>query len=534
MDIYSKSIAIFRKICYDTFRVGKFRMRREESKEGTTVCLCIAYALLYYKKVGRKMYDVCIVGCGVIGAATAFELSKYQLKTLVLEKENDIAMGATRANSAIIHAGYDPKPDTLMAKLNVKGNLMTEKLCKDLSVPFNRIGSLVLAFSEEEMNTVRDLYDRGNKNGVPDMRILSKEEVLQKEPMVSDKVVGALFAPSAGIITPWEYALAMCEVAVTNGVTLKLNNKVTDIKKEQDAFTITTDKDTYKAKYVINAAGVESDLIHNMVAEKTFTVLPNRGEYYLMDKCEIIRADHVLFQCPNKDGKGVLVSPTMDGNLIVGPNAVAVDSEKDTDNTAEGLNFVRQHALKSVPSLNFRNSIRNFSGVRSNTDHDEFMISIATDNFLDLAGIKSPGLSSAPAIAEYAVDLLKYCGMPTEKNASAVTTRKKVCFRRLNEAQKKEVIKQNPLFGRVICRCETITEGEIVEAIHSPITPCSVDGIKRRTGAGMGRCQGGFCGPRVLDILAREKHISPMDVLQDGEGSKILLSKTKQEDSQNV
>ena len=475
------------------------------------------------------MYDVAIIGCGVIGAATAFELSKYKLSIAVLEKENDIGMGASRANSAIIHAGYDPKPGTLMARLNVEGNAITEQLCKDLSVPFSRIGSLVMAFSDEEMDTVRDLFDRGTKNGVPNMKILSADEVHQMEPQVSDKVVGALYAPSAGIICPWEYTLAMAEVAVVNGAEMKLSTKVEGIEKKDNHYVIHTNKGDVEAKYIVNAAGVESDKIHEMVAEKTFTIMPNRGEYYLMDKCEVERANHVLFQCPNKDGKGVLVSPTTGGNLIVGPNAEAVESENDVNNTAAGMAFVREKAYKSVPTINYRKSIRNFSGVRATSDHDEFQIGIAAENFVDLAGIKSPGLSSAPAIAMEAVKLLKECGMAAEKNAQATTTRKRIHFRTLSDAQKQAVIKENPLYGRVICRCETITEGEIVDAIHSPIPPCSVDGVKRRAGSGLGRCQGGFCGPRGVDILARELKVNPMEILQDGEGSKILLSETKQE-----
>lgn len=475
------------------------------------------------------MYDVAIIGCGVIGAATAFELSKYQLKLVVLEKENDVAMGASRANSAIIHAGYDPKPGTLMARLNVRGNAMAEKLCADLSVPFERIGSLVLAFTDEEMETVKLLYDRGNQNGVPNQRILTAEEVKEMEPQVSDQVKGALYAPSAGIINPWDYTLAFAETAVRNGAEVKLSAGVTGIEKKEDFYLLHTAKGDVEARYVINAAGVDSGTIHEMVAEKTFTIMPNRGEYYLMDKSEGERAHHVLFQCPNKDGKGVLVSPTTGGNLIVGPNAEGVQSAEDTNNTAFGMAFVQQKAAKTMPTINYRNSIRNFAGVRANSDMDEFQISVAAENFIDLAGIKSPGLSSAPAIAEEAVALLKTCGFAPEKKENPVTTRKKIRFRKLTDAEKQAVIRENPLYGRVICRCETITEGEIVEAIHSPIPPCSLDGVKRRAGSGMGRCQGGFCGPRVLDILSRELKKNPMEILQDGKDSRILLSETKKE-----
>ncbi len=475
------------------------------------------------------MIDVAVIGCGIIGAAAAFELSKYQASVAVLEKENDIAMGETRANSAIIHAGYDPKPGTLMARFNVQGNAMTEQLCKDLDVPFARIGSFVLAFSEEETATVRTLYERGVENGVPGLQILDGDEVRKMDPEVSPEVVCALYAPSAGIITPWEYALALAETAVRNGVELHLSTKVTGITKIDGGYRIETTKGPFEARYVINAAGVYSDVIHDMVAPHAFTVLPNKGEYYVLDKSECGRARHVLFQCPNQDGKGVLITPTMDHNLLVGPNASSVSGPEKTGNTAEGMAFVREKAAKTMPSLTYRNAIRNFAGVRANTDKDEFQIAVAAEHFIDLAGIKSPGLSSAPAIALEAVRLLGTCGFRPEKKADPVLTRRKKRFRFMSEEERKQAVRENPLYGRVICRCETVTEGEIVDAIRSPIPPCSVDGIKRRAGSGMGRCQGGFCGPRVVDILARELGISPLSVLQDGAGSYILMSETKKE-----
>ncbi|MBE5787183.1 MAG: NAD(P)/FAD-dependent oxidoreductase [Clostridiales bacterium] len=475
------------------------------------------------------MYDVAIIGCGVIGAAAAFELSKYHLNLAILEKENDVAMGASRANSAIIHAGYDPKPGTLMARLNVEGNRMAEALCRDLSVPFSRIGSLVLAFTPDEMDTVWELYDRGMKNGVPGLEVIMPDKIREMEPQISDQVVGALWAPSAGIINPWDYTLAFAETAVRNGAEVMLNTQVIGIEKADDHYILHTNQGNVHARYIVNAAGVESGDVHEMVADKTFSILPNRGEYFLMDKCEIERANHVLFQCPNKNGKGVLVSPTTGGNLIVGPNAEGVSDAGCVNNTASGMAFIREKALKTVPTINFRNSIRNFSGVRANPDQDEFQIGIAAENFIDLAGIKSPGLSSAPAIALECVKLLKDCGLQLQPKANPITTRKKIRFRALTDEQKQQAIQENPLYGRVICRCETITEGEIVDAIHSPIPPCSVDGVKRRAGTGMGRCQGGFCGPRVVDILARELNVSPMDILQDGHGSRILLSETKKE-----
>ncbi len=474
------------------------------------------------------MYDVAIIGCGITGAATAFELSKYELKTIVLERENDIAMGATRANSAIIHAGYDPEPDTLMARLNVKGCAMAKELCAALDVPYKNCGSLVLAFTDADMITIRELYERGVKNGVPDLQVLSAEEVRAIEPNVSDTVMGALYAPTAGIINPWEYALAFAETAVRNGVEIARNAGVSGIESKDGFYRLTAGGKTVDAKFVINAAGVDSAIIHEMVAPKSFTVRPSRGEYFLFDKCEGGTAKHVLFQCPTAAGKGVLISPTVHGNLIVGPNAVPSEDSHRVNTTAEGLAYVRSAAEKSVKRLNFRSSIRNFAGMRANTDQTDFIIGMAADRFLDLAGIKSPGLSCAPALAEEAVKVLGENGLALNRKSSPITTRKQLRFKELSDAEKNAAIEQNPLYGRVICRCETITEGEIVAAIHSPIPPCSLDGVKRRAGSGMGRCQGGFCAPRVLDILARELGISPIDIPKDGAGSYILTGETKE------
>ena len=479
------------------------------------------------------MYDITIIGCGIVGAAAAFALSKYKLKILVLEKENDIALGATRANSAIIHAGYDPKPGTLMARLNVEGCAMAEKLCRDLDVPYAGIGSLVLAFSEADEAVLKELYERGIQNGVPGLRILSAAEVSEMEPEVSPRVSAALYAPSAGIVNPWEYALAFAETAVKNGVEICLRSAVTDIKRENNAYTLTVGDKKISSRYVINAAGVDSALIHEMVSPSAFSIKPSKGEYFLMDKCEGQRARHILFQCPGPEGKGVLVSPTVHGNLIVGPNAVACKDAHRVNTTAEGLSFVKSAAIKSVPGIQFRNSIRNFAGMRANTDRDDFIIGFAAPGFLDLAGIKSPGLSSAPAIALEAVRLLESDGLKLTSNPDAVSTRKKVRFASLSDSEREALVKENPLYGRVICRCETITEGEIADAIHSPIPPCSPDGIKRRAGSGMGRCQGGFCGPRVLEILARETGMDALDIPKDTDGSYILYSETKAGGAEN-
>ena len=475
------------------------------------------------------MYDVAIVGCGIIGAATAYQLARYRLSVVVLEAMNDVANATTKANSAILHAGYDPEPGTKMARLNVEGVKMAKELCEKLSVERREIGSFVLAFSQEEMATVRELFDRGNKNGVPGLRVLTGEEVRAMEPAISGEVAGALYAPSAAIVSPWEFCLALAETAVRNGVELRLSSPVTAIEKREGSFLLRTASGEVEARYVVNAAGVESDRVHAMVGGDSFHITPNRGEYYLLDKTQGTLVDKVVFQCPNKDGKGVLVAPTVHGNLIVGPNAQAVDGPDEVGNTAAGLAFVKKMALKSVPGINFRDSIRNFAGVRANSDQSDFIIeeSEAAPGFVNLGGIKSPGLSAAPAIGVEAVKLLQGCGLKLEEKDSFTDTRSRVVFRHLPPEEKERMVRENPLYGRVICRCETITGGEIVEAIHRPIVPRTIDAIKRRCNAGMGRCQGGFCGPRVVEILSRELGLSPGQIVQDKAGTWLLSRETK-------
>lgn len=474
------------------------------------------------------MQDVIIIGCGVIGAACAYELSKYDVSVTVLEKSNDVANGTTKANSAIVHAGYDPMPGTKMAKLNVDGNRMMGEICKKLDIPFKRIGSHVLAFSEKEMETVHELYRRGTENGVPDMKILTGDEVRKMEPNISEDVVGSLYAPSAGIISPWELTLAMIETAVRNGTNLQLEAPVTAIKKKDGIFHVTTPKGEFTASIIINAAGNHAENVHEMIGVKEFTIQPCRGEYYLLDKSEGTRVGSVVFQCPSERGKGILVAPTVHGNLIVGPDSVNVDDPDDTSNTAAGLDYVRKMATLSVPSISFRDNIRNFAGIRANHSGDDFLIgeSKTVEGFYNIAGIKSPGLSSAPAIALEAVDYVN-SKFELKKKESYCDSRTRIKFKELSDEEKAEVIKKNPLYGRVICRCETVTEGEIVDAIHSPVPPTTINGVKRRVGAGMGRCQGGFCAPRVQEILSRELGVDMEEILMDGPGSYILTGRTK-------
>ena len=461
------------------------------------------------------MFDVVVIGAGIMGAAVSRELSKYELKVLLLDKENDVSCGTTKANSAIVHAGYDAKEGSLMAKYNVLGNAMYGKLCEEVDAPFRKVGSYVLAFSEKEKEHLEMLYQRGLNNG---------------EPHVSKEAVAALYAGTAGITGPWELATKLVENAMENGVELKLNAEVANIKKENDVFKIELKNgEIIEAKAIVNAAGVYADFINNMLSNKKFKITPRIGEYYLLDKIQGYLTDSVIFQCPTEMGKGILVSKTAHGNIIVGPTASDVDNKDDVGNTQAGLDTVRQFATKSIKDINFRDNIRNFAGLRAEADTGDFILGEAEDvkGLFNIAGTKSPGLTSAPAMAiDLAKMIVESFGGVKEKT-NFVKNRKMIHFITLSPEEKAEVIKKDPRYGRIICRCENITEGEIVDAIHRKCGGRTLNGIKRRVRPGAGRCQGGFCGPRVQEILARELGEDLEEIVMEQKDSYILTGKTK-------
>lgn len=474
------------------------------------------------------MVDVAIIGCGVTGAAVAYQLAKKQVSVLILEAENDVSMGTTKANSAILHAGYDPEPGTSMARLNVRGSALAKEICAALDVPYKQTGSFVVAFGPEQEKTLRRLYENGAANGVPGLEILSGEKARALEPNLSPEITAALHAPSAAIVSPWEFALAMAENAVQNGADLQLETRVTGLTPTEGGWKIETTKGDFEARFVVNAAGVDAGKVHALAAPENFVTKPCRGEYYLLDKSAGNTVGRVIFQCPTAAGKGVLVAPTVHGNLIVGPNAQDVADSADTATTAMGLAQVAQSARKSVPGVDLSACIRTFAGIRANTDRPDFVIQWAAPGFLDLAGMKSPGLSAAAAVGEEAAALLQRAGLVLKEKENPVTTRKRIRFKELPGEEKAALIAREPSYGRVICRCETVTEGEIIAACHTAIPPRSIDGVKRRVGAGMGRCQGGFCGPRVMEILSRELGKSPLEIPQEGAASILITGRTKQ------
>lgn len=478
-----------------------------------------------------KQADVVVIGGGITGTAILHELAKYNLRAVLVEQEPELAAGTTKANSAILHAGFDAPTGSMKARMNVAGNAMYHDLKDELDLDIRWSGSYVAALDDEQMDVLKELLERGNANGVPGLKIISGDEMRKEEPNVSKDIKGALWAPTAGICWPFGLALAFAENAVINGAEVIRECQVTGITVEDGAVkAVETDKGTIETKYVINAAGVHADEISRLAGDDTFKIHPRRGEYILFDKTA--QKDLVyspIFPTPTKMGKGILVCATTHGNVFVGPNAQDMpDEEKDdTAVTIPGMDEILDKARRLVPNIPVGATITEFAGVRAVSSTGDFILgpSEKTKGLIQAAGIQSPGLTSAPAIAKYLVD-----GIVAETGATTKTDYKKgrpvqPCFRMMAEADQKALIAKDPRYGRVICRCETITEGEIVDAIHRPVGARTVDGVKRRTRAGMGRCQGGFCGPRVTQILSRELNIPVTEVRKEMRNSYMFYNK---------
>jgi glycerol-3-phosphate dehydrogenase len=479
----------------------------------------------------KDMYDVVIIGAGVSGCAVARELSRYQVNVCVVDKCEDVCCGTSKANSAIVHAGFDAESGSLMAKLNVEGNAMMDALSKELDFPFRRNGSMVVCTSEDELDGLKVLYDRGVKNGVPNLKILNREEAHKMEPNLADDVCGALYAPTGGIVCPFNMTIALAENAFENGAEFRFDTEVTGIVKEDGSYTLKTDKGDIEARYVVNAAGVYADDFHNMVSAKKIHITPRRGDYCLLDHTAGTHVDKTVFALPTKYGKGVLVTPTIHGNLLVGPTAIDIEDKEGVNTTREGLDELTQRASLSVKNIPMRQVITSFAGLRAHEDGHEFIIGEAEDakQFIDVAGIESPGLSSAPAIGVMVADLLRDL-MHLEKKADFKATRKGILNpSELSLEERNKLIKENPAYGTIICRCEMVTEGEIIDSIRRPLGARSLDGIKRRTRAGMGRCQAGFCSPRSMEILERELSMKQEDITKAGGASKIVVGRTKEQ-----
>lgn len=475
------------------------------------------------------MYDVAIVGAGVVGGLIARELSRYRLSVCLLEAQEDVAMGATRANSAIVHAGFDAKEGSLKARLNVQGAQMMEQLCRELGVKYRRNGSLVVGFDEEDRQTLEQLRVRGEKNGVEGLALLSREQALALEPALGDGVCCALYAPSGAIVCPYELCMAAVGNAMDNGAELLLDFRVCALREQEEGYTVVAaDGREVEARYVVNCAGVFSADIARLAGDDSFTVHPRRGEYLLLDRDCGSLIMHTVFRCPTRLGKGILVSPTVDGNLLLGPTAEDITDPTDTATTARGLAAVRQAAGEQVRGIALGRVITSFTGLRSVGSTSDFVIGMPRPRFLNCAAIESPGLSSSPAIATYAVALLAEAGLPLLRRESFRATRPALhAFREMDVEEKNQVIARDPSYAHIVCRCETVSEGEILAAIRQNPRPRDVDGVKRRTRATMGRCQGGFCTPAIVELLAREWGVDPLRVTKFGGGSYMNLGRTK-------
>ena len=470
------------------------------------------------------MYDIIVIGAGVVGTCIARELSKYQANVCVIDKGDDVASGTSKANSGIVHAGYDCKPGTLMAKLNVRGNELLYQLAEELDFPIKKNGSLIVCTVESERGKLDELLAQANANGVPDARIVERDELLQMEPNLSPNSVAALYVPTGGIICPFNLAIAMGENAAVNGVEFKFETKVENIVKKDGHYELDTNKGVMETKAVVNAAGVYADVMHNMVSEKKMKIVARKGEYLLMDKELGNYFTATIFPLPGPMGKGVLTAPTIHGNMFVGPSATDIEDKEGVNTTAQGLEKVVSQARLSAGEVPLRMVITSFAGLRATEKDEDFVLGESPDapGFFNAAGIESPGLSSAPAIGEYLAEMIAE-KLQAVKKENFISRRKDIpCVAEASPDEIRALIAEDPAYGNVICRCETVTEGEIVNAIRRPLGARSLDGVKRRTRAGMGRCQAGFCSPRTMEILARELKESPLTLTKAGGNSKLL------------
>lgn len=478
-------------------------------------------------------YDVCVIGAGVSGCAIAKELSKKQLSVCVVEAADDVCCGTSKANSAIVHAGFDAQTGSLMARLNVEGNLLMPGLCEELGVDFNQIGSLVVCTSEETRPNLEALLARGIANGVLDLRIIERDELCAMEPNVSDAAVCALWAPTAGIVNPFQLTVALAEVAAQNGVDFLFNTRVTGVEKSGDKWLVSSNEAQVTASIVVNAAGVYADEIHNRVCQPgdELSITPRRGQYFVLDTAAQGYVKHTVFALPTAYGKGVLVSPTTAGNILVGPTAEDIDNKEGVDTTQDGLSQIREKSSITMKDVPLWHSIRTFSGLRAHQPNHDFVIGevAGAAGFVDCAAIESPGLTSAPAIGRMVAGIVcDIAGQPADKRDWVSSRRRIPDVEHMSLDEWAALIKTRPDYGRVICRCRHVTEGQIVDAIHAPIPATSLDAIKRRTEAGMGRCQAGFCTPKVMEILEREvEGMVPTALTKSGPGSELIVGYTR-------
>ena len=475
--------------------------------------------------------DVVVIGAGAVGCAIARELSKYNVDVIVVDKRDDVGGDASKSNSAIIHTGYDAAPGTLESQLVVAANPMYEQLTKDLEIPFKRIGAVLPAFTDEQFEKLPAIKEKAFKNHVYDVEYLSREEILAMEPELNPEVKGGLYIPRESIIDPFILVQALAENANENGVTFMLNTKVTDINVEDGAIkSVETTAGTIETTYVVNAAALYCDEIAAMVGKAEYKVVARRGQFYILDKNTSCKVNTIVLPIPTKITKGKLMCPTIHGNMLVGPTAEDLDDKVDSSVTTEGLNSIYADVSKMIPNVNIRDTITQYSGLRPNRNPEGLHVDVYDDlaGYVNLSGVRSTGLTLSVAMGKYVVEKLKEIGMDVTLKDDFKATRKAIpIFHEMTREEQEEIIKEDPLYGTIVCRCETITEGEIMRAIHRPLGARTVDAVKRRVRAGMGRCQGGFCGPKVIEILARELKVPTEQINKNLEGSYMVVGKNK-------
>ncbi len=479
-----------------------------------------------------ERYDIIIIGAGVVGSLIARALSRYRLRILLLDKASDVGEGATKANTGIVHGGYNAEPGSLKARLNARGNPMFDELCAQLDVPFERCGSYVVGVTPQDHHTLHDLYRRGVENDTPDLHLIDGPEMRRREPAINENTVGALYSGTGGIVDPFELCIAAAENAAMNGVEVALETEALDFLQEDDGIRgVVTNRGTYRSRWTIISAGLWADELMHKAGLDSFEIKPRKGEYFVLDRMASKQVHNVLFPCPTPISKGILVTRTVHDNVILGPNADVIEDKEDLRTTASGLAEVMEGARKLVPDLDEAQVIRTFAGLRAGGNRGDFVIEIPEEvaGLVVLAGIESPGLTSSPAIAEYVTHLLCEAGLTLEERPDYDPRRKGIPrFSELSREEQEVLIEQDPRYGRVVCRCETVTEGEIAAACHRPIPARTYDAVKRRTRLGTGRCQGAFDTPLVIEIMARELDISPLEITKQGLGSHFLERRTKE------
>lgn len=474
-----------------------------------------------------SQYDIAIIGGGVIGSAIARELSRFNAKICVIEKNADVCEGTSKANSAIIHAGFDAEPGSQKAEMNAKGNQMMDKVASELDIPFERVGAFVVCMSEEDIPALEKLKERGEKNGIPNLEIVYRDRLLQMEPNLSDTVFAALYAPTSGITCPFEMTLGFAENAALNGTEFLFETEVKDIKRENDIYNITTNKGDIKAKAVVNAAGVYADFIHNLICNDKIHITPRKGEYNLLDRGTEGYVKQTIFQLPTTLGKGVLVTPTVYGNVLVGPTSTDIDDKNMNRTTRDGIIEITKKSALSMKDVPLWQTITSFAGLRAHLDTDDFILKESAELFFDAAGIESPGLTSAPAIGEKMSKLISSKMNLTEKDNFNPIRKRVVHVAELPFEERQKLIAENPAYGAIVCRCEEVSEGEVIDSIRKPIGAKSLDGVKRRTRACAGRCQAGFCTPRIMELLAQELKLDMTKVRKNDGESNFVFEKTR-------